>query len=145
MKAKPAQLEKLSKSVPAFRDQRLVNIASTPGLILFTIKDLLYWWYLQMPYYYLISLKRLLLVADDKLSLSALLKTFFVPWKRDYSALGHVMGIIIRIIYLPIGTIVFLFILFSYLLFIAAWLALPVVTVFFIVTTPFLKVFKFGK
>ncbi|MBD3329281.1 hypothetical protein GF357_02195 [Candidatus Dojkabacteria bacterium] len=145
MKQKTAQIEKLSRSIPAFRNRKLISLASTPALLLFTVKDLLYWWYLQMPYYYLISLNRLLLVADDKLSLSALLKTFFLPWKRDYSALGHIMGIIIRIIYLPIGTMIFLSILTVYLLFITAWLALPPITIFFIATTPFLKIFKFEQ
>jgi len=88
-----------------------------------------------MPIWHLRELNRIATVVDDQLSLSLLAKTFFVPWHRDYSAMGFLFGIIMRIVYLPIALAIFLVIFFAYLGFIVIWLILPVATLTFIITS----------
>jgi len=88
-----------------------------------------------MPIWHLRELNRLATVVDDQLSLSLLFKTFFTPWHRDYSAMGYLFGIVMRILYLPIALIIFLAIILLYLAFIIFWIILPIATLTFIITS----------
>lgn len=125
-------------SNPVFTD---VDLASTPNFlhyITFTIKDLLYWWYIQMPIYYLKKLGRVSTVISDQLSLHILIRYFFLPWKRHRAAVGYFIGITTKLIYLPIALSIYIITVSAYCLLIITWLLIPLVTTFFILISLFL-------
>jgi hypothetical protein len=111
------------------------KVDSYAAILLYSFQDFLRWWYIKMPIWHLRVLNRLAKVVDDQLSLSLLSKTFFTPWHRDYSAMGYLFGIAMRILYLPIAVTIFLLIFFLYLLFILFWIILPIATLTFILTS----------
>jgi len=111
------------------------KVDSYAAILLYSFQDFLRWWYIKMPIWHLRELNRLAKVVDDQLSLSLLLKSFFTPWHRDYSAMGFLFGIMMRLLYLPIAITIFVLIVFLYLLFILFWIILPIATVTFILTS----------
>jgi hypothetical protein len=124
---------------PVFSDENLSDFTSIPSLMLFAAKDFTYWWYVQMPVWYVMSLRRIATVVDDQLSISLLLRTFFVPWHRDYSFTGHLVGVLARIFYLPVALAIFLFCVVGYLAFILFWLLIPIATLLLIILSPVLR------
>ncbi len=124
---------------PVFTD---VDLASTPNFLnylAFWIKDLLFWWYVQMPIYYLKKLERVSIIALDQLSIIVLLRNFFLPWKRHKAVVGYFIGIITKLIYLPIALTLYLATILLYALFILSWLLLPLIAIFFTFISLFLK------
>lgn len=111
------------------------KIDSYSMIFLYSFQDFLKWWYIRMPIWHLRELNRISTVVDDQLSLSFLLKTFFVPWHRDYSAMGILFGIMMRILYIPVATAIYLFAILFYIAFILVWLILPIATITFIITS----------
>ena len=104
-------------------------------IFLYSFQDFLKWWYIKMPIWHLRKLNRLGIVLDDQLSLSLLVRTFFIPWHRDYTAMGIIFGIVMRILYLPIALFIYLLFISIYLSIILIWLILPIATVTFIITS----------
>lgn len=123
----------------AFREYKYKDLSNTWHIVLYNIKDFFFWWYIQMPFYYFSVLKRLVTVIDDRFSITLLIKTFFVPWHRDNQIVGYFIGIIVRLIYLPIAILIFTTLLLIYLAFILLWLLLPFTTMLFIIITPFIN------
>ncbi|NLZ24796.1 hypothetical protein GX888_03580 [Candidatus Dojkabacteria bacterium] len=116
-------------------DQRVLGdtkIDSTVAIILFLLKDFFIWWYIKITLWHLKVLGRLITVVDDNLSLSILMKNFFLPWRRDRIFIGYIFGIGIKIIYLPIAIIILTLITLFYTTVIILWLALPISTVLFL-------------
>ncbi|HAM37266.1 TPA: hypothetical protein DCP76_03470 [Patescibacteria group bacterium] len=111
------------------------KVDSYTTILLYSFQDFLKWWYIKMPIWHLRLLNRLAIVVDDQLSLSLLAKTFFTPWHRDYTAMGFLFGIVMRLLYIPIATSIFLMIFFAYLAVILIWLILPIATITFIITS----------
>ncbi len=85
-----------------------------------------------MPIWHLRMLARISLIVDDNLSLSLLLKNFFLPWHRDFSVIGYFVGITIKAIYIPIALIAYVLVISIYLGIIVLWMLLPPATIFFI-------------
>jgi hypothetical protein len=131
---------KLIEGEQAFVEQELSEISSLPQITLYTIRDFIFWWYVQMPYRIGQITIRLLTYVDDQFSFSLLISTFFSPWKRDYSPVGYFIGVIIRILYLPIALAIYILTLTLCIIALLFWVLLPVVTVFFIFATPFLNI-----
>jgi hypothetical protein len=77
-------------------------------------------------------LGRISVLLDDNLSITLLLKNFFLPWHRDFSFIGYVFGILIKILYLPIAVGIYLFFCTMYTALILIWFLLPPVTLLFI-------------
>ena len=120
--------------------QQLLNensIDSTLSILRYTIREFLNWWYIKMLVWHLRMLERVSVLADDNLSVSLLLKHFFLPWHRDYSFIGYVFGILIKLVYLPFAILTYLLICTIYLLLILSWLLLPPATIFFILRSLF--------
>lgn len=130
--------ETKENKTPVFSDKDLTDFTSLPQLLIFTLKDFFSWWFLKMPLWHILSLRRVLLVIDDKFSISLLLKTFFVPWHRDHHLVGYFMGLTIRIMYLPIAISVLLATLIGYMIFILFWVLVPPATVLMIFISPFI-------
>lgn len=97
------------------------------------LEDFLNWWYIQMPIWHLRSLRRIIIVLDDNLSFTLLLRNFFLPWHRDKNILGYFVGITSKLIYLPISFAILTVITTTYILFIFFWLLLPPSTLVFII------------
>jgi len=111
------------------------KVDSYAAVFLYSVQDFLRWWYIKMPIWHLRQLNRLSTVVDDYLSLSILMKTFFIPWHRDYSLMGFLFGIVMRLLYIPMATAIYLLIVISYLLVILIWIILPIATVTFIISS----------
>jgi len=88
-----------------------------------------------MPIWHLRKLARISVVVNDNLSLSLLIKNFFLPWHRDYSMMGYVFGLLIKILYLPIAFVIYLISIIIYTIIILVWLLLPIGTLTFIFTS----------
>ncbi len=110
-------------------ESRVDNILT---IIKHTVREFLNWWYVKMSVWHLRMLFRVSTILDDNLSISLLLKNFFLPWHRDFSLIGYVFGILIKILYLPIAVVIYLLFTLLYLLLICIWLLLPIVTVIYI-------------
>lgn len=120
--------------------QQLLNeskIDSTFSILRYSIKEFLNWWYIKMIVWHLKMLNRVSVLIDDNMSISLLAKNFFLPWHRDYSLIGYVFGILIKLIYLPFAIISYLLISTLYALLIMVWLVLPPATIFFILRSIF--------
>ncbi len=120
--------------------QQLLNensIDGTLSILKYSIKEFLNWWYIKMLVWHLKMLERVSILADDNLSLSLLLKHFFLPWHRDYSFIGYVFGILIKLIYIPFASVTYLIICLVYILVILLWLLLPPATILFILRSLF--------
>lgn len=116
----------------------ITPLSNTQAFMLW-FKDISTWWYITMPIWYILSLRRLLTIIDDQFSISILFLNFFVPWHRDNSFVGFIMGIIMKLLFLPIGCTVFLTVLSSYLLFLLIWVLLPVIALLGIIFTPIIS------
>lgn len=111
------------------------KVDSYSMIFLYSLQDFLRWWYLRMPIWHLRKLNRLSIVVDDQLSMSLLFRTFFIPWHRDFSFMGILFGISMRLIYLPIALAIYMIIVLFYILVILIWLVLPIATLTFIFTS----------
>ena len=121
--------------------QQLLNetkVNSYFEITLIFLNDFLKWWYIQMPIWHLRTLKRILVVLDDNLSFSLLLRNFFLPWHRDKNILGYFVGITSKIFYLPLAFGLIGAITISYLAFMLLWLLLPPSTIIFIIRSIFI-------
>lgn len=120
--------------------QQLLNeikIDSYLAIFLFTVQDFLRWWYVKMPIWHLKRIARLSVVVDDQFSISLLIRNFFLPWHRDYSAMGYLFGIVMKILFLPIGISIYLLTMLTYISIFLLWLILPIGTVVFVIISFF--------
>jgi len=108
---------------------------SYSAIFLYFIQDFLRWWYIRMPIWHLRKLARISVVVNDNLSLSLLIQNFFLPWHRDYSMMGYLFGLLIKILYIPIALFIYLNSILVYLIIILVWLLLPIGTLTFIFTS----------
>jgi hypothetical protein len=99
------------------------------------IKDFLNWWYVQMPIWHLRTLKRIIIILDNNLSFSLLLRNLFLPWHRDKSVLGYMVGILSKLFYLPLAFLIIICTTVTYILFIFFWLLLPLGTLVFTISS----------
>ena len=125
-------------SNPVFTDADLSSTPSFLSYISFSIKDFLYWWYIQMPIYYIKKLSRISTVISDQLSIGLLLKNFFIPWKRHRAAVGYFIGIMVKLFYLPIAFTLYLTAISTYCALIFIWLIIPLIAIFFTFISLFL-------
>ena len=130
----------MAAQAPSTLQSRLIITDSIGELVLMNIKDFFYWWYIQMPLLYLRSLKRISIMLDDQLSITLLLQTFFVPWKRDRKLMGRLMGIVMRLIFLPIAISIYFIVITLYVAFILFWILIPFATIILIIITPFINI-----
>jgi len=115
--------------------QQLLNesrIDSNIAIIGYTLRQFIRWWYARMSIWHLKMLGRISIFLDDNLSITLLLRNFFLPWHRDFSFIGYVFGILIKVIYLPVAVGIYLFFCTMYTALILIWFLLPPVTLLFI-------------
>ncbi len=114
-----------------------VKIDSYQMILIYSFQNFLRWWYIKMPLWHLRRLARLSTVVDDQFSISLLLKNFFIPWHRDYSAIGILFGIVMKLLYLPIAITIYLISVIFYIAITIGWVLLPIATIVFILTSIF--------
>lgn len=102
-----------------------------------TFKDFISWWYVVQPVAFIKQYIRLIDIIDDKFSTSFLIRTFFVPWHRDRQFVGYLVGIIARIIFIPIGLVLIALTTTGYLSLLIFWVIIPIVTIILIIVSPF--------
>ena len=90
-----------------------------------------------MPTWYIGLIYRVAILCDDTFSISLLIKTFFVPFHRDKSWIGHGFGVAIRLVYLPLVIILTAFILLILISITVLWALLPIISIIGILRTPF--------
>ncbi len=120
--------------------QQLLNeikIDSYSTIFVFTLQDFLRWWYIRMPIWHLRRFSRLSIVLDDQFSISLLLRYFFSPWHRDYSLIGYIFGILMKLLYLPIAMSIYVICMIFYLLLFLSWLILPIGSLVFVIISIF--------
>ena len=127
------------ESNPIFSQEDLSSTHNILSYISFSIKDLLYWWYIQMPIFYIQKLSRVSTVVSDQLSLSILIRHFFLPWKRHRAAVGYFIGITTKLLYLPIAISIYLASMLTFLGLILLWVFIPLMAVFFTLISLFSK------
>lgn len=69
--------------------------------------------------------------ADRSLALKITIRYFFQPLYRDYSVVGRILGVIFRTGRILIGAVVYAVIAVLFLAFYLAWLAAPVIIIFY--------------
>ena len=115
--------------------QQLLNESSIDSNIVivgYTLRQFIRWWYAKMSIWHLKMLGRISVFLDDNLSITLLLRNFFLPWHRDFSFIGYVFGILIKVLYLPIAISIYIFFCIIYIALILVWFLLPPVTLLFI-------------
>ena len=128
-------LQSANEQGPLFQEQTNISVTLN-SLIIRDIKDFFYWWYIQMPFYYLLTIRRTSVVLLDKLSIKILYLHFFTPLQRKYTPLNMALGILVKLIYLPIATSIYLTLLTLLVLLFISWLILPFMTTTFLVLSP---------
>jgi len=96
------------------------------------------WWYIEIPIWYVGVIQRIAVICDNTLSISLLLKTFFISWHRDKSWIGHLFGITTRLLYLPVALLITIAVLGFLILVAVTWALVPPLATYFIIRTPFL-------
>ncbi len=125
------------QSNPIFSDIDLSKINNYSHLLVFLIKDFINWWYIQMPIFYISKLERISIVLLDKLSISILIKNFFLPYSEHKNTSKYLLSIILKLTYLPISLTLYLITNLIIITLIIFWLLLPIITLLFIIISFF--------
>ena len=92
----------------------------------YSVRDFFSWWYIEMPIKYLRTWVRVMVILNDQLSITLLIKNFFLPWMRHNSFAGYFFAIAIKAIYIPIAICAFLLGSSLYFAFIICWILIPI-------------------
>ncbi|MBI2356494.1 hypothetical protein HYV12_00335 [Candidatus Dojkabacteria bacterium] len=103
-----------------------------------TVKDFTTWWYIKQPILFIKQYIRLIDVIDDRFSTSFLIRTFLVPWHRDKQFVGYLVGMIVRLIFIPVGLIMIAIATTGYLSLILFWILIPITSVIMAIISPFI-------
>lgn len=117
------------------KDKSVQYIPAVTGSFLEEIFSFIKWWYRETPVWIMRLFKRVALICDDTFSISLLVKTFFVPWHRDYSITGRVIGIITRLVYLPVVLLITAVLLSLVIAFLIFWISTPILIIYTFINT----------
>ena len=112
---------------------------SVAGSYIEFIRSFFAWWYGDVPIAMFSILRRTLTVINDITSFGVILKGFFRPWKNDYNIAGWLVGIVIKMIYIPITGTIFVLTLVLFIAIFLAQLAILPTIIGLILINPFLK------
>ncbi len=126
----PENIPPIYYTFETIREYSYVDIA------MYYFYDFFDWWYIKMPILLFKFATRFLSVANDQLSFSLLLRTFLVPWHRDNKLVGYFMGIMMRIIFLPISFLLLLLLSLASLVVIIIWILLPILSIIMLFLSP---------
>jgi hypothetical protein len=120
-----------------FNPKEISDSISPDQFLVTTIKDFSTWWYIVQPVAFIKQYIRLIDIIDDKFSTSFLIRTFLVPWHRDRQLVGYMVGIIARLIFIPIGLILIALTTTGYLSLLLFWVLIPIIALAMIIISPF--------
>lgn len=103
------------------------------------IRSFFAWWYGDVPLSMFATLRRVLIVINDTTSFGVILKGFFRPWKNDYNIAGWLVGIVIKLFYLPITGSLFILATLLFLVLLIFQLAVLPLIIGLILINPFLR------
>lgn len=103
------------------------------------IRSFFAWWYGDVPLSMFATLRRVLIVINDTTSFGVILKGFFRPWKNDYNIAGWLVGIVIKLFYLPITGSLFILATLLFLVLLLFQLAVLPLIIGLILINPFLR------
>ncbi len=121
---------------PIFHTLETVKDYTLIEHIYFIAYDFFDWWYIKMPIQLFKYAKRITSVSEDQLSLTLLLKTFFTPWHRDNKLVGYFMGMMMRILYIPIALFIQIIVVFLSYSVILLWILLPIISIIMLFMSP---------
>lgn len=137
--SQPVSTNKPQNLPPLFLNYMASEDISLSRIILLTLYDFFDWWYIEMPMKISKIIGRISTVILDQFSIGTLTRTFFVPWHRDHKPIGYFMGIVMRILYIPIATMFYLFIMVISISALFGWILLPIITLIMIFATPIIN------
>lgn len=117
---------------------RQPNLFEYIGVAFSFVRTFFGWWYGDLPLSILALMKRVVIVLNDQTSFGVILNGFFRPWKNDYNIVGWLIGIIIKLVYLPIAATVMLLAVLILLLVLALQLVILPTIIGLIIINPFL-------
>jgi hypothetical protein len=103
------------------------------------IRSFFAWWYGDVPLSIFALLRRTLVVVNDSTSFGLIVRGFFRPWKNDYNIAGWLVGIVIKLVYIPLAGIFLLLTILFYLALLLLQLSIMPIILGLILINPFLK------
>lgn len=120
-----------------FSPKEITDSITPYQFVVTTINDFINWWYLKQPVEFIKQYIRLVDIVDDQMSTSFLIRTFFIPWHRDKQLVGYLVGIIARLIFIPVGLILVAVVTTGYISLLIFWISIPVLSVIMLLISPF--------
>lgn len=103
------------------------------------IRSFFGWWYGDVPITLFAILKRTTTVINDLTSFTLILKGFFRPWKNDYNIAGWLVGIVIKLVYIPVILTFFFLTFLIFMVILLLQLAILPTIIGLIILNPFLN------
>ncbi len=117
---------------------RQPNLFEYIGVAFQFVRTFFSWWYGDLPLSILALVKRVLVVLNDQTSFGVIFNGFFRPWRNDYNFVGWIIGIVIKLVYLPIAASLMLVTALFLLLVLAVQLVILPAIIGLIIINPFL-------
>lgn len=114
------------------------NFIDYIGAFIDSFRSFFGWWYGDLPLTILALLKRTLIILNDTTSFSIVLFGLFSPWKNDYNIAGWLVGLTIKLIYLPIILTLFVTLVILFISLLLLQLAILPTVIGLIIINPFL-------
>ncbi len=121
-----------------FNPKEITDSTSPYQFLTNTFKDFTTWWYIKQPVVYIKQYIRIIDIIDDRFSTSFLLRTFFVPWHRDKHPVGYLIGIVARLIFIPIGLFLVALTTTGYVSLMLFWIIIPILSAVMTIISPFI-------
>ena|SRR3989338_9969310 len=94
-----------------------------------------YWWYFEVPVYFILYILKFVTVYLDRLAVPLMLRSLFIPLFHDYTIMGRVLSFFFRVSRIIFGLVVNVMLTIVLSFFFLTWLTIPV----FIITGLYLS------
>ncbi len=126
----------INRKMDLFNPKEIADSISPYQFVVNTVKDFIGWWYIKQPIIFIKQYIRLIDIIDDRFSTSFLIRYFFVPWHRDKHFVGYMIGIIARLIFIPIGLLLIAITTTGYLTLLIFWVSIPIISLIMTIISP---------
>ena len=137
--AEPLSEQNSKNLPPLFLNYLTTDDIGIVRIFVLTVYDFFEWWYIEMPILIYKYLSRISVIMLDQLSIGVLMKNFLTPWHRHKKPIGYFMGIVMRILYLPIALFIYASTMLIGIIVLFGWILLPILTVIMIFATPLIS------
>ncbi|MDR3581652.1 MAG: hypothetical protein P4L67_00045 [Candidatus Pacebacteria bacterium] len=101
----------------------------------YRIFDFFHHWYVDGTYAIGRRFMATIEAADRSLALKVTIRHFFEPLYKDYTIIGRILGVVFRTFRVAIGAVVYLFLAAMFIVIYLAWLAIPVLIIYYAAKT----------